>query len=214
LGQTSESLATAEEALRRTTAEFIYQQLAVEGDALANLELARNLGILDEASYNAALVAQELKKQYEGGAISAENYGKMAGLAADAIARLQSRDITITYTSVYQEIHRGVIQDATMAAGGQGGGVSDGVYAPHAEGGPTYAGQPYLVGERGPELIVPSQSGFMLNAEQTAQALAGNGGHTFNIAITVPGGDAPAISRAIAGELRRALRSGVSGVAQ
>ena len=39
--------------------------------------------------------------------------------------------------------------------------------APRALGGPTMAGQPYTVGERGPELFVPYQSGTIIPAEAT-----------------------------------------------
>ena len=37
-----------------------------------------------------------------------------------------------------------------------------------ASGGPVGAGQPYLVGEQGPEMIVPNQAGYVLNARETA----------------------------------------------
>ncbi len=41
-----------------------------------------------------------------------------------------------------------------------------------ANGGPVRAGEPYLVGEEGPELVVPSQSGTVLTAGETRQALS------------------------------------------
>jgi hypothetical protein len=43
-----------------------------------------------------------------------------------------------------------------------------------AMGGPISAGQPYLVGERGPELVVPSGSGNVIPAGKTASMLGGN----------------------------------------
>ncbi len=130
LGELEAKQLAAEAALVAATKQFLFQQLAIEGDHKANLELARSLGILDEASYNAALVAADLKQQYEDGALSAETYGVKAAGAAEAIARLQSKNITITYTTIYHEIHRQTIQDAVQAAGGQGGGVSEGTYDP------------------------------------------------------------------------------------
>ncbi|MDP1774257.1 MAG: hypothetical protein Q8L15_18470 [Methylobacter sp.] len=39
-----------------------------------------------------------------------------------------------------------------------------------ATGGPVNAGQPYLVGENGPELVIPKNSGYVLNNDQTVQA--------------------------------------------
>jgi len=41
-----------------------------------------------------------------------------------------------------------------------------------ASGGSMAAGRPYIVGEEGPELILPSQGGYVLNADETQQALA------------------------------------------
>lgn len=50
---------------------------------------------------------------------------------------------------------------------------NEGVQA-RAAGGPVAAGKPYLVGEQGPELIVPQDNGYVLNNNQTVQAF-GNG---------------------------------------
>lgn len=54
-----------------------------------------------------------------------------------------------------------------------------------AEGGPISAGVPYVVGEQGPELILPESDGYVLNASKTAalagargSALAAAGGQT------------------------------------
>lgn len=44
-----------------------------------------------------------------------------------------------------------------------------------ALGGPVASGQPYLVGERGPELFVPSNSGTVLNNSRTMEMLDGGG---------------------------------------
>jgi len=43
-----------------------------------------------------------------------------------------------------------------------------------AMGGPVSAGQPYLVGEQGPELVVPSGNGNVIPAGKTASMLGGN----------------------------------------
>jgi len=58
----------------------------------------------------------------------------------------------------------------------KGGGYAQGFSMPpilgRASGGPITAGQPYLTGEQGPELILPRQSGYVLTADQTSKALA------------------------------------------
>lgn len=54
-----------------------------------------------------------------------------------------------------------------------------------AVGGPQQANQPYWVGERGPELHVPSQSGRILTASQSIAAMSGRSGDT-NITVALP----------------------------
>jgi len=46
-----------------------------------------------------------------------------------------------------------------MSGTGTGGGLLGGLFKPRAQGGSVTAGQPYLVGERGPELFMPGRSG-------------------------------------------------------
>jgi hypothetical protein len=58
-----------------------------------------------------------------------------------------------------------------------------------ASGGFLPAGRPRLVGERGPELFVPSSSGSVVNALSTSHAMAGGGGgNTMTVNITMPPG--------------------------
>jgi len=56
-----------------------------------------------------------------------------------------------------------------------------------AEGGSVGAGQPYVVGERGQELFVPSQPGQIVNAQRTAEMMkggsGGNGGGSTSIVV-------------------------------
>ena len=52
-----------------------------------------------------------------------------------------------------------------------------------ASGGPVSSRRAYMVGERGPELFVPSYSGNIVPNHELA------GGDTFNITIDAPGAD-------------------------
>ncbi|MFA6318392.1 MAG: phage tail length tape measure family protein [Elusimicrobiota bacterium] len=54
-----------------------------------------------------------------------------------------------------------------------------------AKGGPAYSGQPYIVGERGPELFVPSVSGSVVPNNE----LGRGGGPTINQTFNVTGAD-------------------------
>ncbi len=55
-----------------------------------------------------------------------------------------------------------------------------------AAGGPVSAGSPYIVGETGPELFVPTGSGTILNNNRL-DGMAGGGG-TFNVTVNMPAG--------------------------
>jgi len=70
-----------------------------------------------------------------------------------------------------------------------------------ARGGPVSAGQPYIVGEEGPELIVPNQSGTVMTASQTSSMLGGGGsggvgGWTVNVHMP-PGADGEQVVAAL-----------------
>ena len=75
-------------------------------------------------------------------------------------------------------VHIAVVN--TTGTGGYGptqGTDTGGNFNPRypAVGGPVYTNSPYIVGERGPELFVPSGSGYILTNAQTANAMDGNG---------------------------------------
>jgi phage-related minor tail protein len=67
-----------------------------------------------------------------------------------------------------------------MSGTGTGGGLLGGLFKPRANGGSVMAGQPYLVGERGPELFMPGRSGGI--------APAGSFGGGSNIVVNVDAG--------------------------
>jgi phage-related minor tail protein len=70
---------------------------------------------------------------------------------------------------------------------------------PMASGGPVDANKVYLVGEQGPELVIPRHSGTVVNAAQTAQAMgSGSGDITVQNNITVTGSDAAMVRTEIA----------------
>ena len=62
-----------------------------------------------------------------------------------------------------------------------------------ATGGSLQRGNPYLVGERGPELIVPSSAGTIMNNHNTKNALGGGGGTVVNQTINVQSGVAQTV---------------------
>jgi hypothetical protein len=67
-----------------------------------------------------------------------------------------------------------------------------------AAGGPVIANQPYMVGERGPELIIPRSSGTVLNSDKTKAAIGGSNDVTVNNNISVTGSDAAMVRAEVA----------------
>ncbi|MFY0637073.1 phage tail tape measure C-terminal domain-containing protein [Maricaulis maris] len=70
-----------------------------------------------------------------------------------------------------------------------------------AEGGPVQPGAAYLVGERGPEVFTPSQSGQVVPG--------GAGSQTVNIHLTLPPGSPEMAVQASRGRIARALARAV-----
>ena len=74
-----------------------------------------------------------------------------------------------------------------------------------AGGGPVSAGVPYVTGELGPELFIPSTNGYILNHEETEDVLSSRGGITIQI-----NGDVYDNERS----MRQKMKSAVLGVLQ
>lgn len=99
--------------------------------------------------------------------------------------------------------------------GGSGGGLLGAILglfggAPgKATGGPVSPGRPYWVGERGPELFVPTASGSIA----AAGGGGAGGGRDVRVAITVNaggGGDAPRALAQSSRQVARAVRAALS----
>lgn len=141
------------------------------------LAQARNVDKLTEAQKNNIKIAQQvngIRDQFAAGfadglfdAISGvktlgEAFQDLAADILKAIAR------TLILNAVTQ---------ALGSAGPDGSGLLGRLFPGRAEGGPIQAGQPYIVGEKGPEIIVPNTSGTVLPNEafdDARGALRGN----------------------------------------
>jgi len=99
----------------------------------------------------------------------------------------------------------GAIGGAMGGMGGVMGSLGKGLAGMRASGGPVARGSSYLVGEKGPELFTPRSSGAIIDANKTANLLAGptatGGSGQGNVyQIDARGADVGAVSR-----LERAL---------
>lgn len=95
---------------------------------------------------------------------------------------------------IIQELYKVlVVQQLVGSFEAGGGGILGslfGSFGARASGGSIMPNQPYLVGEHGPELVIPRHSGTVVNANQTANAMGGSGGVTVQNNISVTGSDA------------------------
>jgi TP901 family phage tail tape measure protein len=88
--------------------------------------------------------------------------------------------------------------------------IGRGVRGKRAMGGPVMRGGSYLVGERGPELFSPSQSGQILSNSQTSSALSM--APTINITVTESNATADDIAAAVSRAMDDALMEAEAGV--
>lgn len=100
--------------------------------------------------------------------------------------------------AIIAELYRVLVVQRIVGAfaGPLQGGINSalGITA-RASGGTMMANQPYLVGERGPELVVPGRSATVFNADLTKKAAGSSGDITVNNNINVSGGSDPAAIR-------------------
>lgn len=135
-------------------------------------------------------------------------------MRAARTGRLGFEDLKRVATSVLGEIAASAMRDglAAIFGGGSGGGLGGllaGLFgAPgRATGGPVSPGRPYWVGERGPELFVPTASG------RVDVPAASGGGRDVRLAITInaPGESAGAL-RQSSRQVARAVKAALAGV--
>ena len=89
-------------------------------------------------------------------------------------------------SSVIKELFRVLVVQQLVGSVGGGGiaGAIGGMFG-MASGGAVNAGQPYVTGEHGRELFVPSQSGRILSVAQSKDALSGGGGGGVTVNQTI-----------------------------
>jgi hypothetical protein len=112
----------------------------------------------------------------------------------DSLARSMDRTATVTVTTVNRVVTE--LVNATRLPG-------------RANGGPVAANTAYLVGERGPEVFLPSAAGQIVpnvdlgSSVSRAGVMAASGGNTYNISVNAGVGDPRAIGQQIVEYVRK-----------
>jgi len=120
--------------------------------------------------------------------------------AKDAFKSMAAAIIKELYNVLVVQQLVGSFNATTGTGSGIVGMIGSALIKPKANGGPISAGMPYLVGERGPEMIIPKSSGTVLTNSQTKAALGGasNDNYVVHNNITVTGSDSVMVRQEIA----------------
>jgi hypothetical protein len=195
----NELVAMSDEAFRKATEKQTEYLTGIEKQSRQNENLARDLGLSFQSAFEDAILRGEKLR------------GVLAGIAQD-IARIILRQ---TVTTPLAGLVMGGLSSAFggLFGGsslgdirGPGGSASIPFGGPRALGGPVEAGSAYLVGEQGPELFMPGQSGRIVPNGQT-------GGTVVNQTIQISVGVAQTVRAEIAALMPAIKRQTVDAVA-
>lgn len=141
----------------------------LSGDAA--LDLAKKMGLVDEATMSAMDAVSILKSQYDEAKMSAGEYATKISDIQAAIASLESRHVEITIDAILNEIRNAVAgaNEAGRRTGTDRYGGERTFDGERALGGPVYPGHTYLVGELGAEHFIPQVAGFISPSGKATQ---------------------------------------------
>lgn len=141
-----EKAAFAREAIRALNAA--YEQGSISADSYA-AEMRQIMGEwlnMSSAAITATVKMADLKRQLKDGQITALEYADATQALYMTLQKIDGTNVRTTITTTYQVV-------------GQPAPIHDTTPRRRQHGGPVVARIPYLVGERGPEVFVPAQSG-------------------------------------------------------
>ena len=183
------------------TREVLFNQAAQGLDAEAAYNLAKSMGLINPAADAAKGILDDLRKQYETGAITAGQFQGSVKLLADAIETLpEGKTITVTYLEQYIKEFNNDVGTPNQQNRRQGGGIGDG----SANGLDMIVPPGYPNDTYGP---IYAQSGERVQVTPAGQVTNNMGGVT----IIVNGAGDP---RATAEEVSRVLAQQARGLAQ
>ena len=180
----------------------LQEQLAVEreliGASEARVKIVRALGLefvqnnpqvvdglQEQINKNLELVQVEKDRQSVLDTIeSSMSNGFMSMVEGTKSVKDAFRDMA---KDIIKQLYDVYVIQRMVGAIGEGGaagtgimGFLGGILGQKASGGTVMSNQPYLVGEKGPELIVPRNRGHVMNADLTSNAMGGGGSVVVN----------------------------------
>lgn len=177
----------------------------INGAAQSGKELGRELGFTFSSAFEDAIIRGEKLRSV------------LSGIAQDIARIMLRRSITEPLANVFGDFTASIgraIGGSLFGGGagvdirGPGGSTTTSFGGPRASGGPVSAGTAYLIGEEGPELFVPRQSGAVV-----PNHAIGGGGMVVNQTIQISVGVAQTVRAEIAALLPQIKRQTIDAVA-
>lgn len=168
------------DAKQASSGKTVREQIDAQAEAIENLA-KKAAQYKEQASFMDGL-NQDLQDGFIDAIIAGESFGDVLSNLAKQLAKAA--------------LQAALFNDGPFASGGGGGllgGLFSGIFGKRAMGGPVTQGKPYLVGEKGPEIMVPSTSGKIIANNK----MGGGGGTTVNVTqhISAPGADVGTVQR-------------------
>ena len=189
------------------TKEMIFNQASAGLDAEAAYNLAKSMGLINPAADAAKGILDDLRKQYETGAISAGQFQGSVKLLADAIETLpEGKTITVTYLEQYIKEFNNDVGTPNQQNRRQGGEIGDGIGGASGLDFVVPAGYPN--DSFGP---IWAQSGERVQVTPAGQVTNNMGGVTIYVSgAGDPRATAEEVSRVLAQQARGLTQSGIA----
>jgi hypothetical protein len=166
VGDLGMTLDGVKSSFQEMTKEMLFNSAAENLTADEALKLAIQMGLVNAETLGYQASMEELNAKLARGEITAAEYrAAVAALGEQIGAVAHPYDIMVNFTydsaafaEMYAEIGR--VQRAANGIGISAGGGQ--IPEARANGGPVVSGRPYIVGERGPEVVVPQQAGYVI----------------------------------------------------
>ena len=209
------------------------REIKLIGKSTAEVAKARaEWAMLDEAKKRGIKVSDKLRgkieaeaaqvgrltAELEAGQLAQQQFEAAVDGVADALAGalVAGESLRDGLAQVFKQIAADLIQSGihrmigSLFLGGGGGlGFLGALLPGRASGGPVRAGQPYMVGERGPEPFVPAVDGRILSVSQAQAALRGGAGSGGTVRVIIE--EAPGFAARVRTEAQGVAVSVVAG---
>ena len=155
-------------------------EASLEDQQAAAIEVMRALEDLERAAIDGDLSFEEFERQLDRWVAQGGLTEQMAAQIRDRVAEARGEaetfqgtyTVTINATGNAWENMRALVRMRAELSGGDRSRTDYG-RTRRARGGPVWPGEEFLVGEEGPELVTFGKSGFVHDAQTTAQMMAG-----------------------------------------